>query len=240
MMRKPGSPWWYRRRSLVIFAIYFAGFALGPVALGAHASEVAPAFVWFALRAHADPATLLWCATGLTIAGFLIRLWGSAYLSASVVWNSDARDDRLIVDGPFRFIRNPLYFGNNLQALGIGAIASPYGFLFIVLGSVVFTALLAAHESGLMHARYGAVYERYRAAVPSMVPRPIPARVEGSVRGAPSFANGMRSELLTAGLALGMLGMALYGPTAMPFLGACWIGGWILQTSLRARAHARV
>ncbi len=222
-----------------MFAIYMVGF-YGGGWLWMRATGIAyePAFVWLGSRVHAAAWALLWIASALTVAGFLIRLWGSSYLTANVVWSADVRDDRLIVDGPFRFIRNPLYFGNNLQALGIGALAPPYGFLIIVIGNVVFTALLGAHESRFMRARYGAVYERYRAAVPSMIPRLVPATVEGSVGAAPSFASGVRSEALTAGLALGMLGVTLYGESALPFFGACWVGGWILQTVLRARSRA--
>jgi hypothetical protein len=111
-----------------------------------------------------------------------------------------------------------------------------YGFVFIVLGNVLFTAMLAAHESTIMRERYGSVYEHFRAAVPSMLPRLTPARVEGSVRGAPALANGVRSELFMAGLAIGMLAIALFGSRALPFFEACWIGGWLLQSIVRARS----
>lgn len=234
------SPWWYRWRSFVIFAIYMIGFYAGWLGWDRVAgSGYIPTYVWIARTAgiHAQP--LLWLATALVCLGFAVRLWGSSYLSASVVWNRNALDDRLIVDGPFRYVRNPLYLGNNLQALGIGVLASPYGFAFIVVGSFVFTWLLAAHEARLMHERYGAVYDRFKAAVPAMLPRLLPATVEGSVRGKASVMSGMRSELLSLGFAVGMIGIALYGAQAFQFFGACWIGGWVLQNILRARYEPR-
>lgn len=223
-----------------MLAVYLVGFYGGwwLWAGGFHDAGWEPFYAWLGRRAHVDPSTLLWVATVLAFAGFFVRLWGSAYLSAPVVWNANALDDRLIVDGPFRFIRNPLYFGNNLQALGIGSLATPYGFAFIVICSVVFTAMLAAHEAGLMRARYGGVYERFRSAVPAMLPRLTPASVEGSVRGRPSLANGTRSELLSLGLALGTLSIALYGYAAISWFFIFWIGGWSLQTFLQYRARA--
>ncbi len=234
-----GSPWWYRRRSLVIFLIYLAGF-YGGAALwqGLTHGPYFPVYALLAAHMSVSPHALLWAGAALVTLGFGVRLWGSAYLSASVVWNANALDDRLIVDGPFRYIRNPLYFGNNLQALGFALIATPYGAPVIVLGSVLFTILLAAHEAQLMRARYGVVYERFRATVPAMFPRLTPARVEGSVRGRASFTGGMRSELLTLGLTIGMIGLAIVGFNGAPFFGACWVGGWILQTILRAQTSA--
>lgn len=198
-----------------------------------------PTYALIARMSGVDAHALLWLATAFVFLGFAVRLWGSSYLRANVVWNRNALDDRLIVDGPFRYVRNPLYFGNNLQALGIGLLASPYGFAFIVAASVLFTALLATHEARLMRERYGIAYDRFRAAVPAMVPRLTPATVEGSVRGAPSLASGFRSELLALGFTAGMVGIAIYGVRAFPFFGACWVGGWILQNILRWRAEPR-
>ncbi len=218
-----------------MFVVYLIGFYGGwqAWAAGAGGGRWVPFVVWLGRRAHADPEALLWVAALLVIAGFLVRLWGSAYLSAPVVWSANALDNRLIVDGPFRFIRNPLYFGNNLQALGIGSLATPFGFAFIVICSFLFTGMLAAHEAGLMRARYGGVYERFRAQVPAMVPRLTPAHVEGSTRGKPSFASGLRSELFSLGLAMGTLCIALYGYATMEWVAVLWIGGWALQTVLR-------
>lgn len=234
------SPWWYRRRSFVIFLIYLAGFYIGGLfSPYATLHGYVPTYYWIALRSGVNAHALLWLAAALAVMGFAIRLWGSSYLSAEVVWNANALDNRLIVDGPFRYIRNPLYFGNNLLAIGVGMLASPYGFAFIVVANVLFTILLAAHESKVMVERYGVVYERFRAAVPSMFPRLTPATVEGSVRATPSIGNGIRSELLMLGFAIGMLAIAVVGLRALPFFGACWILGWLLQTALRMRLDPR-
>ncbi len=239
-MTKNPSPWWYRRRSLVIFLMYMIGFyGCGWLWISVTGERYESTFSWIALRGGFGARPLLWAATVLVFAGFAIRLWGSSYLRANVVWNQNALDDRLIVDGPFRYIRNPLYFGNNLQAIGVGLLASPYGFAFIVIANFLFTWMLAGHEAYLMRERYGVVYERFRAAVPAMLPRLTPANVEGSVRGVPSAASGIRSELFTLGLAVGMGGIAIFGAQATPFFGACWIGGWLLQSVLRAIAEPR-
>src|ERR1700756_500358 len=43
--------------------------------------------------------------------GGLIRAWGAAYLCAEVVHDARVRSEQLVVDGPFRYTRNPLYLG---------------------------------------------------------------------------------------------------------------------------------
>jgi len=43
-----------------------------------------------------------------------------AYLHSSVVHDSQLHSDRLVADGPYRRVRNPLYLGNILLAFGLG------------------------------------------------------------------------------------------------------------------------
>jgi protein-S-isoprenylcysteine O-methyltransferase Ste14 len=44
----------------------------------------------------------------------LVRTWASAYLHSSVVYDSTLHPDRLVADGPYRHLRNPLYLGTVL------------------------------------------------------------------------------------------------------------------------------
>ena len=229
------SPWWYRRRPLLILVIYLIGFYAGwwlwYRATGD--SAYAPSYVWIARGVHVSSRTVLWIGTAFAFAGWAARLWGSAYLSTAVVWNRDALQGALFVDGPFRFVRNPLYLGNDLQAFGIGLLASPIGLGIIVIGNIVFTAALAAHEATGMRARYGAAYDAYCRAVPAIVPRLFPARVGGAARGRPTLGAGLRAEFLTTSFALGMLAYTLTSS-----LWALWVLiaiGWIAQAFARAQ-----
>jgi protein-S-isoprenylcysteine O-methyltransferase Ste14 len=66
----------------------------------------------------------------LLIAAALIRTWASAYLRSDVVYAADIQTRSLVADGPYRHVRNPLYFANLLMAIGMGAMASRIGFLY--------------------------------------------------------------------------------------------------------------
>ncbi len=203
-------------------ALYFAGFfAGGAIAFGR--GPVRPAFVAAGSRLGASgPEALLAIATLAVIACWALRVWGAAYLQAAVVWNADALDHRLIVAGPFRYVRDPLYLGSLLLAFGFGALAPPLGFAIVVVSNLIFVAMLVREEATLMRARYGAVYDAYCAAVPSLFPRFTAAEVPGSQPVTPSLAEGLRSEILSAGFAVAMVVLAAGGPRALPaFYAVC-------------------
>ena len=63
-----------------------------------------------------------------------IRTWAGAYLRAEVVFDTKVHSDRLVAEGPYRHVRNPLYLGNMLLALGIAMLASRTGARGVDLG----------------------------------------------------------------------------------------------------------
>ncbi|HEX2715284.1 MAG TPA: isoprenylcysteine carboxylmethyltransferase family protein, partial [Candidatus Acidoferrales bacterium] len=77
-----------------------------------------------------DPlARLLFAfAAFLLVVAALIRTWASSYLHAGVVYAAEVKTESLVADGPYRRVRNPLYFANVLMAIGMGALMSRAGF----------------------------------------------------------------------------------------------------------------
>jgi protein-S-isoprenylcysteine O-methyltransferase Ste14 len=203
---EPPSPWWYRGRFFTIGAVYFLGFFCGNL-VTAIAGWPLPAAAeqWGAHLGPNGPHVLYGLAFLFAVVAWALRTWGGAYLRPDVVWKADAVGDRLLVDGPFRYVRNPLYLGNIFLALAAGMLAPPLGFAIVLVGNVIVSLALAGVESRLLRARYGAAYDAYAAAVPALLPRLSPAHVEGSVRGTPSLALGLRSEIFSAVIALSLL-----------------------------------
>jgi len=86
---------------------------------------------------------------------------------------------RLVVGGPYRWVRNPMYVATAALIAGQGLLlARP---ILLVAAGVYVTALAALdrfHERPRLARRFGAPYETYAQAVPGWIPRrrPWPAR----------------------------------------------------------------
>ena len=169
-----------------------ASVALARMILGGLHSPLAG--VW--IRAILAVGVLL-----VTLAA-LVRSWAEAYLHSSVVHDSELHSDRLVADGPYRRVRNPLYLGNILLAVGMGPMASRTGFLFLVAATVPFVyRLILREEAGLLESQ-GESYRRYFETVPRLWPSWRPLVPAGG--GRPNWVDGFIGETCMWGLAMGM------------------------------------
>ena len=198
------SPWWYRGRTYVFAAIYFAGFFLGAAISVAMHGRYIPAVVELGNRLgpHGPLALLAFAAFCAAIC-YVLRVWGSSYLRAGIVWNADARSDTLLIAGPFRYVRNPLYLGNTFLAIAAGLMAPVAGGAFIIITNVLFVIALARHEEVILERAYGERFRAYAAQVPSLIPRLTPVPAQGDVR--PSLVQGLLAEVFTGAILLGII-----------------------------------
>jgi protein-S-isoprenylcysteine O-methyltransferase Ste14 len=104
----------------------------------------------------------------------LLRTWATAYLRVEVVHDASQHSEALLADGPYRYVRNPLYLANIPMAAGIGIMASRLGWLVMVLGMLLFMyRLILREEDGLLQTQ-GESYRAYLKAVPRMWPSLTP------------------------------------------------------------------
>jgi protein-S-isoprenylcysteine O-methyltransferase Ste14 len=114
----------------------------------------------------------------VALAGELLRCWGVGY-SGVTTRDSKVVAPRLVTAGPYAFVRNPLYLGNFITALGFGFVASG-GLCWST--RLALYALLAAHyaavyagaiiplEEEYLEGTFGEPYRSYLAAVPRLLP----------------------------------------------------------------------
>lgn len=103
---------------------------------------------------------------GYIIAGMLIRLWSNGYA---------IKNDKLTTSGPYAFVRNPLYLGTFLIALGFVIVlkTSWVGAIFMAaLGFMYYRTV--KDEQGMLTAKFGDSYRDYCQKVPAMIPCLIP------------------------------------------------------------------
>jgi protein-S-isoprenylcysteine O-methyltransferase Ste14 len=104
------------------------------------------------------------------VAGAWLRTWGTAYIGWGVVLDGAMHGDEVVADGPYRYVRNPLYLGTWLHTLALALLMPPSGAVFaIVMIGVVQLRLIGAEEPFLT-AKLGAAYAAYCAKVRGLVP----------------------------------------------------------------------
>jgi protein-S-isoprenylcysteine O-methyltransferase Ste14 len=124
---------------------------------------LAAAYVWLARPAW---ASLAWGAP-LCVAGLALRAWAAGHLE---------KDRALTTSGPYAWLRNPLYAGTLLAALGC-AVAAGRVSLFLLIAAVfsfVYLPVIGLEEQHLR--TLFPEFENYSEKVPMLVPRlPRPA-----------------------------------------------------------------
>jgi protein-S-isoprenylcysteine O-methyltransferase Ste14 len=133
-------------------------------------------------------------APGVRIAGAVIFAAASALGLWSAVSMSThgegtplpiATARRLVVRGPYRFVRNPMAVAGIAQGVAVGMMLSSWlVVIYAVCGSVVWNTAIRPHEERDLEARFGAEFTRYRARVRCWVPRltPVEPAVVASTR----------------------------------------------------------
>lgn len=141
---------------------------------------VAPGLVagllpWLVGRSTANPVP--WPVQGL---GLMVGLGGLTWLLVCFVDFVAARGtpapiaptERLVVEGPYRYVRNPMYVGVIVIILGQTLWhGSPW---LLVYGALVWTvtaAFVRMYEEPSLRRQFGSDYVAYQAAVPAWFPR---------------------------------------------------------------------
>jgi len=99
---------------------------------------------------------------GLTLIGLIIRTWACGHLE---------KEKRLTTSGPYRYTRNPLYFGNLLIGLGVVTGAQSWWVLsgaFVFFG--IFYTVIILSEKQKMEELFPVEYAEYKRLVPLFFP----------------------------------------------------------------------
>jgi protein-S-isoprenylcysteine O-methyltransferase Ste14 len=228
------SDWEFKNRAMLfgmIFGFTFPLYFVDPQnATAALAKTLGEAI-------HGDPDRIArWlfvCAALWLAAAASIRTWSSAYLRATVVYAGDVKAESLVADGPYRRVRNPLYFANVLLASGMGAMMSRVGLVIAVAAMLVFCYRLILREEGELQAVQGARYQRYVEAVPRLWPSLLPRIASAGQR--PNWAAGFKAELWYWGFPAAVLAFAIsfdlrvFYAVLVLSLSAFWLGSWLVQ-----------
>jgi protein-S-isoprenylcysteine O-methyltransferase Ste14 len=132
--------------------------------------------------------------------GAALRVWGAAYLGATTVQRGGMVGDHIVADGPYRYVRNPLYLGTILHTIALALLMRPDAAVLCVALITLVQWRLIGREEPYLRERLGEAYSEYRTEVPRLVPalraRTAPARTR------PRWQQGFLSEIYMVGVAI--------------------------------------
>ncbi len=155
-------PFLVRRRTVFTWIV--------PLLLLAAAFALRRHDVW-GLRRHDGGLTAYGVGLGLVVLGEVVRFWAAGFI---------AKDAVITTGGPYAHVRNPLYFGSLLLAIGYGLV-SGLGWLGVALTVglfLVFHLAAIGYEEKFLRAKFGEPYLDYLRRVPRLLPSPWP-RTQG-------------------------------------------------------------
>jgi len=102
--------------------------------------------------------------TFLLLAGIALRIWSGLYIGGN-------KNSSLVVAGPYRLIRNPLYVGNLVSAMGVLCFTeSATATLLLITGLAFVYRFTIVHEEMNLLSIFGETYREYSASTPRFVP----------------------------------------------------------------------
>lgn len=113
----------------------------------------------------------------IIVLGEAIRFWGVSIAGSETRTTGGVGGTYLITNGPFAFVRNPLYVGNMLLYIGVGVMSMALFPWLLIVAAVWFYiqyTLIVSKEEEYLAERFGADYEHYRQSVPRFFPRLVP------------------------------------------------------------------
>ncbi len=188
----------FRLRMVINAAIIVLGF-WAPWIEAWHVGHRISLLGWMALELSRAGITSFAVATPLLLIvaaliaakGVLFRVWGTAYLGAGTVNSFNMVAGKVMADGPYRYMRNPLYIGLVCMVIAAAFLMPATGAAFAVILIATFAIRLTLGEEAFLKAKVGEPYLAYMRAVPRFIPR---------LRGAPA-PTGARPHWLRAILA---------------------------------------
>ena len=105
------------------------------------------------------------------LVGAILRVWGTAYLGYGTVHHGEMQAGGVMADGPYRYVRNPLYLGGWFMMVATAFVMPPTGALFSMTLITVFLLRLILGEEAFLSEKLGEPYREYLQAVPRLIPR---------------------------------------------------------------------
>ena len=132
-----------------------------------------------------------WLGIALFAAASALGLWSALAMSVRGEGTPlpSATAQKLVLTGPYRFVRNPMAVAGIAQGVAVGLMLGSWLVVaYALCGSLVWNWGVRPHEEADLEARFGAPFADYAARVPCWLPAPGRARRLLAISGLPRAA----------------------------------------------------
>ena len=136
--------------------------------------------------------------TACIVLGELIRIYGVAHIGGVSRTRSFSTNQRLIKDGPFSYVRNPLYIGNLMLSGGLVITANVnlyFTTAFFLFFFVQYIPIICWEENNLRD-KFGKEFEEYARTTPRWFPVST-RRIKAEKTGKGDYRAALKSEKST-------------------------------------------
>ena len=105
----------------------------------------------------------------LVLFASLIRMWAGSVLTSKTVMAFRVQNSKLALSGPYKYVRNPIYFADLIAFSALSLCLKPVGLLIPLLIRVHYYQLIKYEEKKLV-TRFGRTYSDYILSVPGLNP----------------------------------------------------------------------
>jgi protein-S-isoprenylcysteine O-methyltransferase Ste14 len=194
----------FRFRFWLMVAVIFVGF-WSPWIEWLHLGTRGTAWLWLGfqlggLGVAAGTAIELVTIAAIVLAALAawLRIWGTAYLGPATVLNTQMQAGKVMPDGPYRRMRNPLYLGSFFMVAVIALLMPASGAAFTLVILAVFLLRLILAEEAFLSRQIGPSYDAYRRAVPRLIPSVFPRAEAGG--NTPHWGRAIVNEITPLGV----------------------------------------
>jgi len=168
----------FRLRVLILVIVISLGFWAPWIEAWGIGSRI-PLLEWLTLKlsrlglvpfAVASPLMVAIAAL-IAALGAGLRVWGTAWLGVFTVNHHQMKAGTVLADGPYRYVRNPLYLGSWCMFAAMAFVMPPTGALFAMVLLTAFLFRLILGEEAFLTRQLGQPYQDYLRAVPRLLPR---------------------------------------------------------------------
>ena len=132
----------------------------------------------------------------LIVFGELIRIYSVSFIGGISRTRKGSLGEKLVNDGAFAIVRNPLYVGNFFIILGVSLFSSVPWLIFLGVSFFICQYyFIVQYEEALLEERFGEEFFMYKEAVPAWIPKQVPDLDE--IQWPLSFSPALRSEKRT-------------------------------------------